>query len=191
MKHIWVRERVQRVHHVVAWHRIFYLRIAECNGPKNCWGTRCEIIKLPVKRQLWTRCPSFERLGIQSHHSPTSLLAAISSQCLAALLGKISAFKGQCYRSGVPVCRYQQSLSVTLPAKMSAFKNHMRQNAQYRNLKWTFEDLLPCYYYTIKTDSFCPCPTDVPASLDSRKLVGRLWRYHHQSWIKPNFVSNN
>jgi len=36
---------------------------------------------------------------------------------------------------------------------MSAFKSHMRQNAYYRNLKWMFEDLFPCYYYTIKTNS--------------------------------------
>ena len=76
-----------------------------------------------MKRHLFPRCPSFERSGIQCHCSPTSLLAVISSYCLA-----------------------------TLPARMSAFKSHMRQNAQYRNLKWTFEYLLPCYYYTIKTN---------------------------------------
>jgi len=29
----------------------------------------------------------------------------------------------------------------------------MRQNAYYRNLKWTFEDLFPCYCYAIKTKS--------------------------------------
>jgi len=29
----------------------------------------------------------------------------------------------------------------------------MGENAYYRNLKWTFEDLLPCYCYTIKTKS--------------------------------------
>jgi len=26
----------------------------------------------------------------------------------------------------------------------------MRQNAYSHNLKWTFEDLLPCYFYAIK-----------------------------------------
>jgi len=30
---------------------------------------------------------------------------------------------------------------------------HMRKNAYYSNLKWTFEDLLPCYCYVIKTNS--------------------------------------
>jgi len=40
-----------------------------------------------------------------------------------------------------------------LPAKTSVFSSHMRQNAYYRNLKWTFEDLLPCYCYAIKTKS--------------------------------------
>jgi len=53
-----------------------------------------------MKRHLWPRCPTFERSGIQCHRSPTSLLAAISSHCL-----------------------------VTLPAKMSAFKSYMQQNA--------------------------------------------------------------
>jgi len=28
----------------------------------------------------------------------------------------------------------------------------MRQNAYDRNVKWTFEDLLPCYCYAIKTN---------------------------------------
>jgi len=37
---------------------------------------------------------------------------------------------------------------------MSAFDSHMRQNAySYRNLKQTFEDLLPCYCHTLKTNS--------------------------------------
>jgi len=53
-----------------------------------------------MKKHLCPRCPSFKRSGIQCHCSPTSLLASISSHCLA-----------------------------TLPAKMSAFKSHMRQNA--------------------------------------------------------------
>jgi len=35
--------------------------------------------------------------------------------------------------------------SLHIPAKMSAFNSHMRQNATARNLKRTFEDLLPCY----------------------------------------------
>jgi len=29
---------------------------------------------------------------------------------------------------------------IALPAKMSAFNSHMRQNGYYRNLKWTFKD---------------------------------------------------
>jgi len=39
---------------------------------------------------------------------------------------------------------------VKLPAKMSALNSHMQQNAFYRYLKWTFEDLLPCYCEAIK-----------------------------------------
>jgi len=70
-----------------------------------------------------TPLPSLEKSGIQCHRSPTPLFAAISSHCLA-----------------------------TLPGKMSAFKSHLQQNGWYRHLKWTFEDLLPCYYYTIKTN---------------------------------------
>ena len=60
----------------------------------------------------------------QCPRSPASLLTVISSHRLAAL-----------------------------PAKMSAFNSHMRQNAYCRNLKWSLEDLLRCYCYTIKTNS--------------------------------------
>ena len=61
-------------------------------------------IKLPVvllwKRHLCPHCPSFERSGRQCHRSLASLLAVISSHCLAAL-----------------------------PAKMSALNSHLRQTA--------------------------------------------------------------
>jgi len=67
-----------------------------------------------MKKTHRSRFPSFERSGGQCPRSPASLLTAISSHCLAAL-----------------------------PAKMSAFNSHMRQNVYYRNLKWTLEDLLP------------------------------------------------
>jgi len=33
---------------------------------------------------------------------------------------------------------------------MAEFNNHMRQNTYYRDLKWTFEDLLPYNCYAIK-----------------------------------------
>ena len=36
---------------------------------------------------------------------------------------------------------------------LSGCPGHMWQNAYYRNLKWTFEDLLPCYCYAVKTKS--------------------------------------
>jgi len=36
---------------------------------------------------------------------------------------------------------------------LSGSPGHIRQNAYYRNLKRTFEDLLPCYCYAIKTKS--------------------------------------
>ena len=43
---------------------------------------------------------------------------------------------------------------IQLPGKMSAFNRHMQQNAYYRcNLKWTSEDLSPCYCYAITTNS--------------------------------------
>jgi len=38
----------------------------------------------------------------------------------------------------------------TNPA-VGALHGHMRKNAYYRNLKWTFYDLLPCYSYARKT----------------------------------------
>ena len=36
---------------------------------------------------------------------------------------------------------------------LSGSPGNMRQNAYSHNLKWTFEDLLPCYCYAIKTRS--------------------------------------
>jgi len=36
---------------------------------------------------------------------------------------------------------------------LSASPGHMRQNACSHNLKWTFEDLLPCYCYAVNTKS--------------------------------------
>jgi len=59
--------------------------------------------------------------------------------------------KGQGFNA--TVLRRSCLLLTAVTVSMSAFKSHMQQNAQYRNLKWTFEDLLPCYYYTIKTTS--------------------------------------
>jgi len=56
--------------------------------------------KITYEKTPFPRCPSSERWGRQYHRSRTSLLAAISNHSL-----------------------------VTSPAKMSAFKRHMRQNA--------------------------------------------------------------
>ena len=62
-------------------------------------------------------------------------------------------------------CFFSQSINVhglplsachclaALPAKMCAFNSLMQQNACYRNIKWTSEDLLPCYCYARKTNS--------------------------------------
>jgi len=36
---------------------------------------------------------------------------------------------------------------------MSAFNSYMQQNAYYRNSKYIFEDLLPCYSYATKANS--------------------------------------
>jgi len=55
-------------------------------------------MKLPMKKHLCPRFPSYERSRIQCHRLPTSLLAAINSHSLA-----------------------------TSPAKMSAFKSHMKR----------------------------------------------------------------
>jgi len=83
-----------------------------------------------MKRHLRPGCPSFERSGIQCHRFPTSLLASISSHCLATSPAKMSAFKGQCHHSPASllaaICSHRLA---TLPAKMSAFKRRMRQSA--------------------------------------------------------------
>jgi len=49
--------------------------------------------------------------------------------------------------------RYQHGHCLAaLPATTCAFNSLMQQNACYRNIKWTFAELLPCYYYAIKTN---------------------------------------
>jgi len=55
--------------------------------------------------------------------------------------------------SDVPACRYQQSLSRCITCQDVCVQESHATKRLYRNLKWTFENLLPCYYYTIKTSS--------------------------------------
>jgi len=55
---------------------------------------------------------------------------------------------------------------IWLEEKLNGSPGHMQQNACCCNLKWTFEDLLPCYCYAIKIKSttilwlarFATCP---------------------------------
>jgi len=42
---------------------------------------------------------------------------------------------------------------VCVDKKRNRSPGHMRENAYYCNLKWTFEDLVPCYCYAIKANS--------------------------------------
>jgi len=44
------------------------------------------------------------------------------------------------------------TVSLYLLPYMSANNSHMHQNVCYRNLKWTFEYLLPCYRCAMKTN---------------------------------------
>ena len=92
-------------------------------------------------------------MSLSLSRSPASLLLfiqyniwliAISSNCLAAL-----------------------------PAKMPVFDSHRRQNTYCRNLKWTFEDLLPCYCYAIKVNNrkFLPQFRNLPLQSKERTWV--------------------
>jgi len=81
------------------------------------------------KSLIWHWIPLWKRhIRSRCPRSPASLLTAISSACLAAL-----------------------------SAKIPAFNSHTRKNASYLNLKWTLEDLLPCYWYTTETNSETIC----------------------------------
>ena len=67
-------------------------------------------------------------------------------------------------------------------AKVFAFNSHMEQNtasADYRNMKWTFEDLLLCYCYVIKTNSRTIC-SQVSQSVSSGKEadMSKLQAHH-------------
>jgi len=66
------------------------------------------------------------------------------------------------YRLIRPFCTIQNtwltaisshSLAAVYLSRCVLFNGHIRQYAFYRCLKWTFEDLLPCYCYAIKTYS--------------------------------------
>ena len=48
---------------------------------------------------------------------------------------------------------YRYRCLAALPAEISAFNTYMRQNGHYRNLKHTFEDMLPCYCDATKVNS--------------------------------------
>jgi len=85
--------------------------------------------------------------------------------------------------SCVPACRYQQSLSPCIICQDVCVQtaHHMRQNAYYRNLKWSLEDLLPCYCYTIKTNSrTIRSQVSQPASAD-KWATSKLTTAWHQN----------
>ena len=77
----------------------------------------------------------------------------------SALLPPLWKARGVMPISCVPACGHQQSLSRCITCQDVCFQtaHHMRQNAYFRNLKWTLEDLLPCYCYKIKTNSRTIC----------------------------------
>jgi len=52
-----------------------------------------------MKRHLCPGYPLFQRSGMQCHRSRTSLLAAVSKHCHAALPAKISTFKSHMWQN--------------------------------------------------------------------------------------------
>jgi len=55
---------------------------------------------------------------------------------------------------GAPAYRYQQSLPRCITCQdVCVQQSNAQKLISYRNLKWTLEDLLPCYCYTIKINS--------------------------------------
>ena len=65
----------------------------------------------------------------------------------------------------------------------------MRQNAYYRNLKWTFEDLLQCYCYAIKTKiTIIRYHVSHPASAGKESEMSELrTRVANLAFLKPDF----
>jgi len=47
--------------------------------------------------------------------------------------------------------------NLVLPTKMLVFNSHMLKNTCYCNLKWTFKDLLLCYWHATKTNCKTIC----------------------------------
>ena len=65
--------------------------------------------------------------------------------------------------------------------------SHMRQNAYYGNLKWIFEDLLPCYCYAINTNSrTIRSQFSQPAS--TAQVPNLLWSWHPFHKNKATFA---
>ena len=115
------------------------------------------IMLASVKQQHWpednTRnCRKF--VSIRSWYSMQLSMIVLWKRhlCLLPHLWKVG---GNAPISCVHACRYQQSLSRCNTCQDVCFQtaHHMRQNAHYRNLKWTLEDLLPCYCYKIKINT--------------------------------------
>jgi len=102
------------------------LKINERNYRKFVWFRSWQTIKLPTML-LWKR---HLRLRCTSFERSWG-------QCHRSLASQLAAISNHCLGA--------------LPAKMCAFNSHMRQNANI--VTWILEDLLPCYCYTIKTNS--------------------------------------
>ena len=65
----------------------------------------------------------------------------------------------------------------------------MQQNAYYRDVKWTFEDLLPCYCYAVKTNSrTIRSQLWQPTSAGKGGYMSELKAHHYMTLISVNLT---
>jgi len=81
---------------------------------------------------------------------------------------------------------YSFSKKISLPKclRWAISNSHMQQNACYRNVKWIFEDLRPCYWYAINTNSRTihsqvPQPASADKGADMNEMQVDHCMLHH------------
>jgi len=70
----------------------------------------------------------------------------------------------------------------------------MQKNAHFRNSKWTFEDLLPCYCYATKTHSrtthsLVSQPSSAVKGADKSELQSHHCMFEQIKWVNHSAVA--
>ena len=123
------------------WHK--YLLNVKFSYREHCWWPTSQACVNTLKNETNVKYEATTLWNCYSFRRATQNMSAIYNSPTIGLNLR-----------GLPLS--EVSLAA-LPAKMSAFSSHMRQNAYHHNLKCIFEDLLPCNCYATKANSRTIC----------------------------------